>query len=197
VNRRAPRALRFVKPAHGCSPRRRRRLRLISRKPRRRQCCNIGRSKEAPMFQRILVPVDGSPTSAKALAAALRLARDGGRVRVVHSLEDPIDLTGYEYSPDLLRHTRGQGERVLQEAMDVAVAAWVPVDSRLLESFGKALGEEVAQEARAFEADLIVVGTHGRRGIGRMLLGSGAEQIVRQAPVPVLVVRDAADAPPP
>ena len=51
------------------------------------------------------------------------------------------------------------------------------------------MGETVANAARLWNADLIVVGTHGRRGVGRMLLGSGAEQIVRLAPVPVLVVR--------
>ena len=47
----------------------------------------------------------------------------------------------------------------------------------------------VADEARRWNADLIVVGTHGRRGVGRMLLGSGAEQVIRMAPVPVLVIR--------
>jgi nucleotide-binding universal stress UspA family protein len=47
----------------------------------------------------------------------------------------------------------------------------------------------VAEHARISQADLIVVGSHGRRGVGRVLLGSDAEQIIRQAPVPVLVVR--------
>ena len=47
----------------------------------------------------------------------------------------------------------------------------------------------MAEQARQWPADLIVIGTHGRRGVGRMLLGSDAEQIVRTAPVPVLLVR--------
>jgi nucleotide-binding universal stress UspA family protein len=51
------------------------------------------------------------------------------------------------------------------------------------------LAEVVADAATRFKADLIVVGTHGRRGLGRMMLGSGAEQIIRLAPVPVLVIR--------
>jgi nucleotide-binding universal stress UspA family protein len=51
------------------------------------------------------------------------------------------------------------------------------------------LGEAVAREAQQWDADLIAVGTHGRRGLGRVLLGSGAEQIIRVAPVPVLVIR--------
>jgi nucleotide-binding universal stress UspA family protein len=52
------------------------------------------------------------------------------------------------------------------------------------------LGDKVAGEATAWEADLVVVGTHGRKGVSRALLGSGAEQIIRFAPVPVLVMRD-------
>lgn len=81
------------------------------------------------MYKRILVPVDGSETSNKALTAALQLAREGsGCVRLLH-------------------------------------------------------------EATAWQADLIVVGTHGRRGLSRVLLGSGAEQVNRTAPVPVLTVR--------
>ena len=52
-----------------------------------------------------------------------------------------------------------------------------------------------AEEASAWEADLIVVGTHGRRGIGRALMGSGAEQVLRMAPVPVLVIRGPAETP--
>jgi nucleotide-binding universal stress UspA family protein len=66
----------------------------------------------------------------------------------------------------------------------------VPADTRLVESRGPRLGDAVAAEAREWEADLVVVATHGRRGLGRVLLGSGAEQVIRQAPVPVLVVRD-------
>jgi nucleotide-binding universal stress UspA family protein len=65
----------------------------------------------------------------------------------------------------------------------------VPAETKLVEGVGARLGEVVAEEARAWEADLVVVGTHGRRGVGRVLLGSGAEQVLRLAPVPVLAVR--------
>lgn len=148
------------------------------------------------MFKRILVPVDGSPTSDKALAAALQLAREsGGRVRLVHSFDELVYLTGYEYSAELLQQTRGYGLKILQDGLVMAVAAGVPVDTRLVETFGDRLGDEMAEEARKFDADLVVVGTHGRRGVGRVLLGSGAEQIIRAAPVPVLAVRDKETAP--
>ena len=65
----------------------------------------------------------------------------------------------------------------------------------LFDDFGQRLGETAADAAKRWNADLLVVGTHGRRGIGRMLLGSGAEQIIRLAPVPTLVVRAPENAP--
>ena len=69
------------------------------------------------------------------------------------------------------------------------MAAGVVAETALLEGLDLRLGDVVADDARAWSADLVVVGTHGRRGVGRVLLGSGAEQIIRQAPVPVLAVR--------
>jgi nucleotide-binding universal stress UspA family protein len=143
------------------------------------------------MYKRILVPVDGSETSNKALAAALELARDGGgRVRLLHELDELAYLTGYEYSVELLQVARDYAQKLLDDGLATAKAAGVPADSKLLDVPGGRLGELVAEEARAWEADLVVVGTHGRRGVGRMLLGSGAEQVLRLAPVPVLAVRN-------
>ena len=142
------------------------------------------------MFQRILVPVDGSETSSKALVAALQLAREsGGRVRIVHALDELAYLTGYEYSHEVLAQARAYANKVVDDAMAIAKASGVPADSQLLETPGRRLGEVVADEARAWDADLVVIGTHGRRGVSRVLLGSGAEQVIRMAPVPVLAVR--------
>lgn len=142
------------------------------------------------MFKRILVPIDGSDTSNKALVAALQLAREsGGRVRVLHALDEMIYLTGYEVGADVLRLAREQAVKVLADAAEVAKASGVPHDTRLVETAGKRLGELAAEEAAAWEADLVVVGTHGRRGFSRALLGSGAEQVIRMSPVPVLTIR--------
>ena len=142
------------------------------------------------MYRRILVPVDGSDTSNKALVAALQLARDaGGRLRLVHALDELVYLSGFEYGADVLNTAREQAMRVLREAAEVAQSAGVPAEQQLIESPGTRLGDCVAAEARQWEADLVVLGTHGRRGIGRVLLGSGAEQIIRSSPVPVLVIR--------
>jgi nucleotide-binding universal stress UspA family protein len=142
------------------------------------------------MYKRILVPVDGSETSTKALVAALQLAREsGGRVRLVHTLDELAYLSGFEVSGDLLGIAREYAGKVLQDALEVAKSAGVPADSKLVEAAGARLGEVVTADAKAWEADLVVVGTHGRRGVGRVLLGSGAEQVLRLAPVPVLAVR--------
>ena len=142
------------------------------------------------MYKRILVPVDGSETSNKALVAALQMAREsGGRVRVIHTLDELAYLSGFEVSGDLIQLARDYASKVLQDALEVAKSAGVPVESKLVEGVGARLGEVVADEARAWEADLVVVGTHGRRGVSRVLLGSGAEQVLRLAPVPVLAVR--------
>ena len=147
------------------------------------------------MYKRILVAVDGSPTATKALVAALQLAREQfGRVRLVHAVDELAYVTGFEYSGDLVKIVRDYAAQVLEAAAAVAASAGVEAETSLAENTGQRLGDLIADEARGWGADLIVVGTHGRRGIGRALLGSGAEQIIRQAPVPVLVIRGEPDA---
>lgn len=146
------------------------------------------------MYKRIIVPVDGSETATRALVAALQLARDGGgRVRLLHVVEDLAFVDGYDMyggqTGELLQVMREAGDKVLDAALAVAQSAGVEADKQLFDRFGERLGEVVATAARQWNADLIVVGTHGRRGIGRVLLGSGAEQIIRLAPTPVLVIR--------
>ncbi len=146
------------------------------------------------MFKRILIPVDGSDTATKALVAALQLAREtGGIVRLVHTVNEMAYLGGIDpygtYSADLAGMMREGGAKVLTDAMAVAQAAGVEASQALLDEPGQRLGESVAAAAKLWGADLVVVGSHGRRGIGRVLLGSGAEQILRLAPVPVLVIR--------
>ncbi|MRD47911.1 universal stress protein [Caenimonas koreensis DSM 17982] len=146
------------------------------------------------MFKRILVPIDGSPTSNKALVAALNLARDAGAsIRLVHTLDQLVYLGAYDYNPNLLSVVREDASRVLADALAIAQAAGVEADTVLIDDPGQRLGISVAEEAKKFGADLIVVGTHGRRGAGRVLLGSGAEEILRLAPVPVLTVRSEED----
>jgi nucleotide-binding universal stress UspA family protein len=145
-------------------------------------------------FHRILVPVDGSSTSSKALGAAFGLAREsGGRVRLLHTIDELALVSGFEDSAHVMNAARAFGNKVLADGLAAAKASEVQCDTKLLEAPAQRLGQAVATEAEAWDADLIVVGTHGRRGIGRVLLGSGAESVIRQAPVPVLVIRAEGD----
>lgn len=143
-----------------------------------------------PLFKKILVPIDGSETSDKAMRMALDMTRDAlGTVRFVHVIDDDRHLTSYEFSADLRTYAHDNAKQLLQNAMDAASAMGVNAESKVVDKPRQRLGESVADEAADWGADLVVLGTHGRRGLGRVFLGSGAEQVVRMCPVPVLVVR--------
>lgn len=142
-------------------------------------------------YQRILVPVDGSQASNHALVAALQFARSGGgRVRVVHDINDLAYLVPYEGAQAVIAKARSDARQVVDAALAICQSAGVPADSRVVEKAGRRLGDAIADEALDWAADLVVIGSHGRRGVQRLLLGSGAEEIVRLAPVPVLVIRE-------
>ena len=148
------------------------------------------------MYQRILVPVDGSPTSNAGLAEAIKLAKPAGaRLRLVHVIDEmPYVMSAEGYgamSGDVLGMLKESGERVLAQARAQVEKAGVAVDSVLFDSLRSRLADCVAAQTREWGADLIVLGTHGRRGVQRMLLGSDAEQMARAATVPVLLVRSA------
>jgi nucleotide-binding universal stress UspA family protein len=145
------------------------------------------------MFQRILVPVDGSPTSNAGLDQAIAIAKlTGAQVRLVYVVDEmPFVLSAEGYgamSADVLGLLKDAGAQILGEARRRVEKSGIGVDAKLFENFGRVC-DRVVEEAKAWGADLVVLGTHGRRGVSRMLLGSDAEQIVRTAPVPVLLVR--------
>ena len=142
------------------------------------------------LFKKILVPVDGSNTSNKALDYALKMAQtEQAEVRLIYCIDELSLLNSHEYSGEIIQLARESGHTILQKGLALAQAAKVKADTRLIDRVGQRLGESVADAAGDWGADLIVLGTHGRRGIGRVLLGSGAEQVMRMAPVPVLMVR--------
>lgn len=142
------------------------------------------------MYKRILVPVDGSPTSIRGLDEAIGLARQsGGTIRLVHVLDRIIFAGGETHTGDVFGMLREVGEQVLQKMKEHAAAAGMEVSTYLSEVQPGRVCDVVAEQAKAFNADLIVVGTHGRHGVSRLFVGSDAEQIVRVAPVPVLLVR--------
>lgn len=149
------------------------------------------------MYQRILVPIDGSATSARGLDEALRLAKlTGAKLKLMHVVDEMSYATGFEtyaaYANDLLPQMRANGEKLLQQARAGAAERGVEAETLMKETLAVRLADLVIDEAKAWKADLIVIGTHGRRGASRLFLGSDAEQIARSAPVPVLLVRGAA-----
>lgn len=147
------------------------------------------------MYQRILVPVDGSNTAQRGLAEAIRLARlTGGQLRLLHRV-DALSMTSAmgayaPFSNDVLAQMRTDGEALLEQARAQALAEGVAADVVLDDGVHSRLADWVIEEVRAWNADVVVLGTHGRRGVGRMLLGSDAEQVLRICPVPVLLVRN-------
>lgn len=147
------------------------------------------------MYQHILVAVDGSSTSDRALQEAVKLARElKARLRILVVVE-PILLAGEQQYIDyneIHKAVVGYGRDVLKKAGDAAQKAGIEAESALIESkgFGERVADVIAHEADARGADLIVIGTHGRRGFNHLLMGSVAEGVVRIATKPVLLIRE-------
>ena len=147
------------------------------------------------MYQRILVPIDGSVTSDRALQEAIKLAAEGAVLRLICVLEEIylLDADGYAYIDyaELQKAVRLTAERALEQAAAQARQAHVAVETALLEAGGEHVASVINQEAMRWPADLILIGTHGRSGFNRLLLGSVAEGVIRGASVPVLLIRAA------
>jgi len=150
------------------------------------------------MYARILVPVDASPAAAAGMKEAIRLAGlCHGRLRLLHIAQYgvvPAEAALYQIAPaDQGLAALQAGAALLDRLRDDAAREGAVVDSVLLESDGRKVHEIVNEQAQAWEAELLVLGTHGRRGIDRLLAGSVAEQVVRHADLPVLMVRSTQD----
>jgi nucleotide-binding universal stress UspA family protein len=146
------------------------------------------------MFKRILVAVDASETSDLALQAAVRIASEQqASLRIVHVIDTTnINSLGAEYldQSGTLESLTKNGQFILDKAEASATAAGVAVEAGLvkIETMNQRISEAIASEAEAWPADLIVIGTHGRRGLSRLFLGSVAEGTARLATKPVLLV---------
>jgi nucleotide-binding universal stress UspA family protein len=145
------------------------------------------------LFKRIVVAIDGSSVAKIALREAIKLAKDQqSALRIVFvvdvvppSAESPYELDAYEDA------VRRDADKVLKQAAAVARKAGVEAETVRLEvqSLQDRIADEIARNAKAWRADLLVMGTHGRRGMSRMFLGSVAESLIRIAPAPVLLIR--------
>jgi nucleotide-binding universal stress UspA family protein len=147
------------------------------------------------VYKRILVPVDGSPTSMAGLNEALRLARNQkARVRLVHIVDEvPIFSSsegGVNIEP-VIESLKSGGKSILARTAKMVAARGVRAETEMVENTTSRVADVLVARAKRWRADLIVMGTHGRRGVNRLVLGSDAELVVRNSPVPVLLVRSA------
>lgn len=145
------------------------------------------------MYQRILVPIDGSATSERALQEAIQLAAGKAQLRLVYVIEEgyALDAEGYAFInyADLQEAFRQTGERALAKAAEIVRQSGMTAETAVLDVPGEHTANVIDNDALSWKADLIVIGTHGRSGVGRLLMGSVAEHVVRHASVPVLLVR--------
>jgi nucleotide-binding universal stress UspA family protein len=147
------------------------------------------------MYSKILVPLDGSDIGALGLQQALGLAQAlKSRLRFVYVVNDYYTVMPYfegAFAGDMLARVREEGRRILHEANQAARAASLNSEAVLLEDGQAEIGARLLKDAGEWGAELIVMGTHGRRGLRRVVLGSDAEYVLRHSPVPVLLVRGA------
>ena len=151
------------------------------------------------MYRRILVPVDGSDASMVGLTHALGLAQDQkAQLRIINVVDDLViaplmmEPSGGADLTEILDTVRNEGKKVLEEAARNAAKAKVRAETAQLESRGRPVSDVILSDANRSKCDVIVMGTHGRRGLNRLLLGSDAERVLREASVPVLLTRQKA-----
>jgi nucleotide-binding universal stress UspA family protein len=144
-------------------------------------------------FKRIVVPVDGSPPSRAGLERAIALAKSNrARLRLLHVVDENAVMRGIEPAinvGELLDILMEDGRKVLAAAAELARKRGIKADTVLYELHLGRVADRIVRESAKWRADLIVMGTHGRRGIGRLVMGSDAESVLRESRVPVLMVK--------
>lgn len=144
------------------------------------------------MFKHLLVPIDGSPTSQLAVEKAIGLARAFASTVTVLYVIDPYPFAGvgadFAYGQtQYLSVARAEANAALAAARQAFEDGGVAVSASLVESHAAWRG--ILEAAEAGPADLIVMGSHGRSGIEKLVLGSVAQRVLSHAHLPVLVVR--------
>jgi nucleotide-binding universal stress UspA family protein len=145
-------------------------------------------------YRRILVPVDGGRTSNIGLREAIRLAKgQHASLQLVHVVDEHYVLSGGmdvgARIDDILPALMQGGRQVLRKGEALVKRQGLSCSTVLLETPTGPAASAIVRQAKKWRADLIVIGTHGRRGVRRLLMGSDAEEIVRSSPVPVMLVR--------
>ncbi|MBX3618687.1 MAG: universal stress protein [Rhizobacter sp.] len=144
------------------------------------------------MFQRILVPTDGSDITKKAVASAIGLARSLGAKLYTLSVKEPFPYSAIsEMQPTPPQEFFDAQERIaaarVKDVRETAEAGGLQVEAHTVEALHP--WEAIIDHARRHECDLIVMASHGRRGVTALLLGSETQKVLTHSTVPVLVVR--------
>jgi nucleotide-binding universal stress UspA family protein len=146
------------------------------------------------MYKHILVAVDGSDTSDLAVREAIKLAKDQqANLRLINVIDQtPItwgDSGAMGVTDMVFEALRQAGQAIADRSMALVREAGLKAEVVLPETLGPRVASIIVEEAKRWPADLIVIGTHGRRGVDRLLLGSVAEGVVRLSSIPVLLIR--------
>ena len=150
------------------------------------------------MYKRIAVAIDGSKTSDAALAEAIKLSGEmGATLFLLHVCEElPImwepDAMNVIPTQDIIKAIADSGNALLDKHKELVLSQGIVVETKLVETIGERTGGVISDEAHKWNADLLVVGTHGRKGFEHLLMGSVAEGVIRTASMPVLLVRSKA-----
>ena len=144
------------------------------------------------MFKRILVPTDGSDITAKAIATAIALAKSVNAQLFTISVKEPFPYSAIsEMQPTPPQEFFDAQERIavkrVQTVVEQSVAAGVPCQSYTVEALHP--WEAIIDHANRMECDLLVMASHGRRGVSALLLGSETQKVLTHSKVPVLIVR--------
>jgi nucleotide-binding universal stress UspA family protein len=142
------------------------------------------------MFEKILIATDGSPHSQRAAKAGIDLAKlSGGKVTALHvvDLDRFLGDMSYNIADKVVEGTKSrmksEGEAAIKQVEELAKSAGVPVEKKMAEGHP---ADEILKAAASM--DTVVIGSIGRRGMSKFLLGSVAEKVVRNSKVPVMVV---------
>ncbi|MBI3779067.1 MAG: universal stress protein [Gammaproteobacteria bacterium] len=149
------------------------------------------------MYNRVLVPIDGSETSVRALHEAIRVGQcqKAAAIHLLYVVDTITNIPQSESPPSYIKEIYAQarkyGQEVLEKARQEVERAGLQVETRLVElkRASDRISQVIIDEAKSMPAELLVMGTHGRRGLNHLLLGSVAESVTRQTPCPLLLVR--------
>ncbi|MBS0445857.1 MAG: universal stress protein [Proteobacteria bacterium] len=147
------------------------------------------------MYTKILVPIDGSETAERGLKEAIRLAAGQQQrptlylLHVVHDISMVIEMSAVQSADETLAYLKKFGEEVLSKAGQAAAAAGLASEPILRVVQRGRVSDLIVSEAERLGCELIVMGTHGRRGLSRLAMGSDAALVLQSGSLPVLLVR--------